>query len=76
MSYFSDAICSEITAQRVRQAGGKAVIFRADVSKEDEVLSMLTRMIVELGRIDILINNSGIHLNALFDEMTCISGSG
>lgn len=54
----------------MNQAGGKAVLFQADVSKEDEVLSMFTRMIVELGRIDILINNSGIQPNAPFDEMT------
>ena len=50
----------EETAQAIRDAGGKAIFIKADVSQEDEVKRMVTRSIDAFGRIDILYNNAGI----------------
>jgi glucose 1-dehydrogenase len=50
--------------------GQKALVVQADVAKEEEVRSMFARMIETFGRVDILINNSGIQMNAPFDKMT------
>src|SRR5579859_4083496 len=50
----------EETAQAIRDAGGKVLFVKADVSKEDEVKHMVARGIDAFGRIDILYNNAGI----------------
>lgn len=70
VNYFSDREGAERTAGKVRRTGRKALVVQADVAKEEEVQSMFARMIETFGRIDILINNSGIQLNAPFDRMT------
>ena len=49
---------------------GKAIIHRADVSKEDEVRAMYQRMFDELGTIDILVANAGLQKDAAIESMT------
>jgi 3-oxoacyl-[acyl-carrier protein] reductase len=46
--------------------GGSAFGFRADVSKVDEIRSMVQSAEKELGRIDILVNNAGIIIRKNF----------
>lgn len=70
VNYFGDREGAERTAGQVRGTGQKALVVKADVSREDKVREMFASMIEAFGRIDILINNSGIQLNAPFDEMT------
>ena len=70
VNYFGDEEGAEATAAKVREAGRQALVVQADVAVEREVQSMYARMIDAFGRIDILINNSGIQLNAPFDQMT------
>ena len=50
--------------------GRRAMAFRADVSREDEVQTMFARMLKEYGTIDILVNNAGLQHDARFHEMT------
>jgi len=70
VNYFSDPQGAEQVAAEIRQLGQKAYTFQADVAKEPEVLAMFGFMKAKLGRIDILISNSGVQLNAPFDEMS------
>ena len=70
VNYFSDKEGAEATAEKVREAGREALLVQADVAVEEEVQSMFAEMIDTFGRIDILINNSGIQLNAPFDQMS------
>ena len=70
INYFSDREGAETTAEEVRQIGRQALVAAADVAVEQEVQAMFERMIDTFGRIDILINNSGIQLNAPFDQMS------
>jgi glucose 1-dehydrogenase len=70
VNYFSDREGAEATADEVREAGRQALVVAADVALEEEVQAMFTRMIDTFSRIDILINNSGIQLNAPFDKMS------
>jgi NAD(P)-dependent dehydrogenase (short-subunit alcohol dehydrogenase family) len=48
------------TAGTILQTGGKALAIKADVADENEVVSMVERVIKELGGVHILINNAGI----------------
>jgi glucose 1-dehydrogenase len=70
VNYCRDREGAERTAGEVRAAGRTAVVVKADVSRESEVLEIFRRMTGELGRIDILINNAGFQRNAPIDRMT------
>jgi NAD(P)-dependent dehydrogenase (short-subunit alcohol dehydrogenase family) len=50
----------EETALKIRDAGGKAIFVKANVSKEDEVKSMVQAAIDSFGHVDVLYNNAGI----------------
>ena len=50
------------TERVIREAGGDCTLFRADVSKEDEVNAMVERCGSHYGSIDVLFNNVGIHI--------------
>ncbi len=47
-------------AEMVRGLGRRAVAIRADVSKEENVRTMMERTVAELGRLDIVFANAGI----------------
>lgn len=50
------------------EAGGQAKFYRADVSKCDEVRSLIDDTVAQFGRIDILINNAGVqHIAPIVD---------
>ena len=70
INYNGDKQGAEETAQAVEQAGQKAIIFKADASKEDEVQAMFASAIKNFGRLDISVPNAALQLNAPVDEMT------
>jgi len=49
---------------------GRAIIHKADVSKEDEVHGMFERMFKKLGTIDILVPNAGLQQDSPIENMT------
>lgn len=55
-------------ANRVNQAGGSACIVQTDVSNEHDCRKLIETTINSYGRIDVLINNAGISMRALFHE--------
>jgi dehydrogenase/reductase SDR family member 7B len=59
----------EKAAQELKQAGVRAETFQSDVSVEDDNKRMAAEAIRLYGRIDILINNAGISMRALFEEV-------
>jgi citronellol/citronellal dehydrogenase len=48
------------TAQLIKDAGGEATAVKCDVTDEIQVKTMVARVIDLFGRVDILVNNSGI----------------
>lgn len=50
----------EAVAEKIRSQGGKATAVQTDVSDEEQVKNMVAQAISEFGRVDILVNNSGI----------------
>ena len=70
VNYNGDQVGAEETAHAIEAVGQKAVLFKADVSKETEVQAMFATMIEKFGRVDICVPNAAIQLNAPVDEMT------
>jgi glucose 1-dehydrogenase len=70
VNYTSRAEEAEKVAEELRRCGARAMTFKADVSKEDQVQAMFKRAIEEYGTVDILINNAGLQKDAPIDQMT------
>src|SRR5262249_28762774 len=61
----ADTVVAAITA-----AGGKAVAVRGDVSKAAEAQAIIEAAIKNYGRLDILVNNSGVYEYAPLEAIT------
>jgi 3-oxoacyl-[acyl-carrier protein] reductase len=61
---------SEEQAKQLQEENQEIDIFKADVSKREEVKKMIMYVIEKYGRIDVLVNNAGISENKLFTEVT------
>lgn len=61
---------SEKQAQSLKKENKNIDIYKADVSKRDEVRKMVEYVINTYGKIDVLINNAGISESKLFTEIT------
>ncbi len=70
VNYAGNPEGAEKVVQEIRQAGGEAISFRADVSQEDQVQDMFRTALDEFGNLDILVNNAGIQDDADFLDMT------
>jgi NAD(P)-dependent dehydrogenase (short-subunit alcohol dehydrogenase family) len=60
----------ERVADAIRQAGGEATLFIADVSKGGDVAALVKDVIARYGRIDILVNNVAISDNKHIFDIT------
>ena len=61
---------SEEAAKQLQNENSLIDIYKADVSKRDEVKKMVQAVIEKYGRIDVLINNAGISENKLFTDVS------
>lgn len=61
---------SENQAKSLQEENENIDIFKADVSKRDEVKNMVEYVINKYGKIDVLINNAGIAESKLFADVT------
>jgi 3-oxoacyl-[acyl-carrier protein] reductase len=61
----ADAVVAGITA-----AGGKAVAVRGDVSKQADAQAIVDAAISQFGRLDVLVNNSGVYGFAPIEDIT------
>ena len=57
-------------AEKLQQENENIEIYKADVSKREEVTKMVQDVIKKYGKIDILINNAGISQEKLFTDVT------
>ena len=70
---------AESVAEKARKLGVKALAVLADVSKKEQVDSMVNMAMSEFGKVDILINNAAIRPHKPFTELTlqdweCVRG--
>lgn len=61
---------SEEQAQMLQRENNNIEIYKADVSKREEVHNMVQHVLNKYGRIDILINNAGISESKMFTDVT------
>ena len=59
----------EETAAEIRNAGGRALPFIADISKPDAVAAMVEAAVKEFGGVDIAVGNAGLRRQTPFLEM-------
>ncbi|MEJ5961103.1 SDR family oxidoreductase [Pedobacter immunditicola] len=59
----------EITAALENTYGIKAVAVQVDVSKEEDCKLLISQAVSTFGKIDVLINNAGISMRALFADL-------
>jgi short-subunit dehydrogenase len=59
----------EQVAAECRQLGAEAYAVQADISDEAQCKSLVAQAIEKFGRVDLLINNAGLAVTALFEEL-------
>jgi 3-oxoacyl-[acyl-carrier protein] reductase len=69
VNYAQSSGAAEEVVQEIEKNGGNAIAFKADVSKTEEVDSLIEQTLKTFGRIDILVNNAGITRDTLLLRM-------
>lgn len=59
----------ETLKMELEDAGGKVLAVACDVSKESDCKNLIDQTIKAFGKIDVLINNAGISMRALFNDL-------
>ena len=60
----------ERTADEVRSTGVKTLVVPTDVSQESQIIALFERTVQEFGRLDILVNNSGVFDGGPIEELS------
>ena len=57
-------------AENIKNLGGNAIAAEADVSKFEETQKLINLSLNEFGKIDVLVNNAGISLQKIFQDVS------
>ncbi|MGQ4649852.1 3-oxoacyl-[acyl-carrier-protein] reductase [Lyngbya aestuarii] len=69
VNYASSSDAAEQTVATITEAGAKAIALQADVSKVEQVESLMQQTMDKFGRVDVLVNNAGITRDTLLLRM-------
>ncbi len=69
INYASSSQAAEDLVSEITAAGGSAIALQADVSKVEEVDTLISTVLEKFNRIDILVNNAGITRDTLLLRM-------
>lgn len=69
VNYASSSPAAEEVVAAITDMGGNAIALQADVSKVDQVDTLVNHTLEKLGRVDILVNNAGITRDTLLLRM-------
>ncbi len=70
LNYRNSITQVEELLQMIKNVGGEAIAIRADISKEEEVKSLIAEAIKKYKTLDILVNNAGINKDNLLIRMS------
>src|SRR3982750_3943228 len=70
VNYASSKAGAEAVVAAITDAGGKAVAVHGDVSKAADAKALVDAAVKQFGRLDVLVNNSGVYEMAPLDQLT------
>lgn len=70
VNYASSKAGAETVVAEIAKAGGKAIAVGGDVSKAADAQALVDAAVKQFGRLDILVNNSGVYEFAPLEEIT------
>ncbi len=70
VNYNSSATEAEAVVAEIKQAGGNARAYQANVGSYEDVCKMVDAIMADFGRIDILVNNAGVVIMERFVNTT------
>jgi 3-oxoacyl-[acyl-carrier protein] reductase len=70
VNYSSSKVGADTTVAQIVAAGGKAVAVQGDVSKAANAQTIVDSTVKQFGRLDILVNNSGVYEFAPIESVT------
>ena len=60
----------EKAAEEIRAGGGDAIFIRCDISKNDQIQTLVQKTVEHYGQIDVVVNNAGVNHSANFFDIT------
>lgn len=70
VNYASSKEGAEAVVARIQAAGGQAIAVRGDVSKKADAQGIVDAAVNRFGRLDVLVNNSGVYNFAPLEDIT------
>ncbi|MFC7265173.1 SDR family oxidoreductase [Streptomyces lutosisoli] len=70
VNYVAGQDAAEEVVREIEGFGVRAFAHEADVSQEDQVVDMVSRMVKEFGTIDVMVANAGLQRDAPITDMT------
>ncbi|WP_327186294.1 SDR family oxidoreductase [Streptomyces sp. NBC_01334] len=70
VNYVAGREAAEEVVREIEAFGVRAYAHEADVSQEDQVVDMVSRMVGEFGTIDVMVANAGLQRDAALTDMT------
>lgn len=70
INYNTDYEQAKEVSEIVNSYGVRSLLIKCDISNESEVNNMVSKIINEFGKIDVLVNNAGIAIDSTFDDKT------
>jgi 3-oxoacyl-[acyl-carrier protein] reductase len=70
VNYTSNQTAAEEVVKEIKEKGGRAILFKADVARSAEAEALVQKGIEEFGGLDILVNNAGFSRPAMLLKMS------
>src|ERR1044072_8087586 len=70
VNYASSKAGADAVVDAISAAGGKAIAVQGDVSKAEQAQGLVDAAVKQFGKLDVLVNNSGVYEFASIEEVT------
>ncbi len=70
VNYVGNELAAENVVKEIINLGSEAIAIQADMSKKNEVKRLFDQSIEHFGKLDVLVNNAGVMLNAFVKDLS------